>query len=307
MIRYEFYDDDVSISNIHPVDIFEQEKELAYNYILKNNLYGKKHNFLFKRYNIPYFLDENKNLLADINLDKSNHEDYFFKSELAQLRATQEYQELVTKSRSHIWSSYIEWMEGRAFRYLKDSNNLSVLDVGSRAVGWIEALKHSQVIGKLSLFNSLPPLKQESSTDGEYDIVIASNVIQRELNPEQFVKDLFNKTRSGGIALFSFRCGTGFDVLGLRDKNKSIFPPDHLFLPSLKGIEILLKKAGFKVQEMLTPGQLDAEILKKTVENGQCVDPLLCHIVETVPVEELQTFIQKNNLSSHARIVVQKE
>ena len=306
MIRYEFYDYNVSDSNIHPKDIFDNERELAFKFITDHKIDGKQHNFLFKRYNIPYVLDADKNLVAAVDISSDTHKDYFYNSGLAKLRASESYQESVKQNRSHIWNSYLEWIEGRCFRYLDNKDNVKALDIGSRNVGWIETLKSSQHLKSLSLLGALPPIKSADVGSEKFDVVIALNVIQRELNPVQLLNQMKDHMDDDGIAVLSFRSGTGFDILALKENGKSIFPLDHLFLPSVNGIKKLLKEAGLEPVEVTTPGQLDAQIIKNAVDSGDCTDPLITHLVETVPLDELQSFIQKNNLSSHVRVVAKK-
>ena len=310
MIRYEFYDSEVSDANVHPGDVFDKERALAFKFIEENEIKGRSNSFCFKRYNIPYAFDENKNLIAQVYLSEDQYHEYFYDSELSKLRACETYQTNLKGRRSHIWKSYIEWIEGRCYRYMSKPEELKVLDIGSRNVGWVDELRQSSILSDLSLLNCLPPIKSDIETshdeESQFDVLLALNVIQREIDPESFLKKLHNKLKDDGVMILSFRSGVGFDVLALKENNKSIFPLDHLFLPSLDGIKIILEKSGFMIQEMITPGQLDAEIVKNAVEKGECTDPLIVHLVETVSVEELQTFIQKNNLSSHVRIVAKK-
>ena len=307
MIRYEFIDYSVNDANIHPQDVFHNERELAFKFISENDIGGKSHNYLFKRYNIPYCFDEDKNLVANVQLSESQYNDYFYNSNLSRLRASEPYQSNVKKLRAHIWNGYAEWIEGRCFRYLDKKENFSVLDIGSRNVGWVEELKGSSHLNNLTLLESLPPIKSEENVADNYDVVVAFNVIQREQSPQRLMKVIHSRLAENGIAVLSFRSGTGFDVLALKEANKSIFPLDHLFLPSVKGMKKLLESSGFEVVEITTPGQLDAEIVKNAVEKGESSDPLINHLVETVPVDEIQTFIQKNNLSSHVRVVAKKK
>ncbi len=307
MIRYEFIDEEFSNANFHPGAVFEQERELARNYVSENITPNKNYNYFFKRYDVPYFFDTDKNLRADVKLTDSQFQEYFYTSDLSKLRASQAYQEQIKENRSKIWESYVEWIEGRCFRYFDKVEDLQVLDVGSRAVGWIEELKRSKHFQNLYVHNSLPPVKSEMSAPEDNDLAIAFNVIQREQNPKKFITDLGSKLRSGGIAVLAFRSGVGFDILALKENNKSIFPLDHLFLPSPQGIRHLFEANGFEVLEITTPGQLDAEIVKKTLEESDYSDPLLNHIFEQTPTDEVQSFIQKNNLSSHVRLVARKK
>lgn len=306
MIRYEFIDRNVSEADIHPKDVFENERELAFEFIKEKKLSGDQKSFLFKRYNIPYYFDVRKNLLASVKISEELHYEYFFNSPLSRLRASEDYQQKVKSLRSHTWKSYIEWIEGRCFRYLEDTSEVETLDIGSRSVGWVEELKESKLLKRLSLLEPLPPIASVALDDKQYDVVIAFNIIQRELNPLNLLKKIENKLSGDGIAVLSFRSGTGFDVLALKEKGKSIFPLDHLFLPSIEGISSLLEEANLEVLEITTPGQLDAEIVKSAVEQGMSSDPLLNHLFETVPSEEIQSFIQKNNLSSHVRVVAKR-
>ena len=307
MIRYEFFDDDVSDKNVHPRDMFESERELAFKFINNYDLKSKVRNFMFKRYNIAYVQDELENLYADLEVSDEVLNKYFNDSELSRLRASEAYQSKVSELRANIWKSYIEWIEGRCFRYLENTDNLNVLDVGTRNIGWIDQLKNSKLLSNLTLFKPLPPINSDVISTIKHDVAIAMNVLQRERKPNEFLTSIFDQLKPGGISVLSFRSGSGFDILALKERNKSLFPLDHLFLPSVKGIKKLLEDNRFEVLEITTPGQLDAEIVRNAIEKGDCTDPLLVHLIESLPLEELQTFLQKNNLSSHVRVVARRK
>ncbi|EMG00135.1 hypothetical protein LEP1GSC123_0032 [Leptospira borgpetersenii str. 200701203] len=47
----------------------------------------------------------------------------------------------------------------------------------------------------------------------------------------------------------------------LQEKSNSVFPPHHLNFMSVCGFEIAFKNAGFSETEILTPGELDVDIV----------------------------------------------
>ena len=105
------------------------------------------------------------------------------------------------------------------------------------------------------------------------------------------------------------RAGSGFDVLTLRERAESIFPLDHLFLPSPRGIQQLLQQAGFEVLEITTPGLLDMQYIKIAaahIPGDQFFQRYLLQMMDGPFFESMQGFLQRNNLSSHLRCVARR-
>lgn len=88
-----------------------------------------------------------------------------------------------------------------------------------------------------------------------------------------------------------------------------IFPFEHVLLPSVDGLKMLLSRAGFTMLEYSTPGRRDVEFVH---DHRDSIPPdnlflryMIDHGDETA-FAEFQRFLQKNGFSSHAQIVAKK-
>jgi len=88
--------------------------------------------------------------------------------------------------------------------------------------------------------------------------------------------------------------------------------PNHLQYFHSKSICHLLESVGFKILEVSTPGELDAEIVRNKIRKG-VLDSLSCPGLNYFLIDNwenigasFQRFISKNNLSSHLWVVAKK-
>jgi SAM-dependent methyltransferase len=232
---------------------------------------------------------------------------YAFDSDLARYRASDEYQYLFRTLRQELWNGQIEWAEGRICRHLK-MDRYRVLDWGPRMTGWIEIARKAAFVGEYVLAEPLPPL----STDGEptqCEVVLLFDVLQRHAHPDKLLARIFSALKPGGLLLLTSRSGTGFDILTLADESESIFPLDHVCLPSPQGLKMSLEQAGFTVLELTTPGLLDVQLVRQGKNNIPISHYFQRYVINqfgTDMHERLQAFLQQNNLSSHMRAVAVK-
>lgn len=301
MVRYQFNDYSLKDSDIHPEEIFAHEKSLAREFLKHHEISSSKEGYLsFEQ--VAYEYDSDDNLIAQIDVSDFILNDYFNNSELSKFRSSEHYQKTVSTLRKGIWKQQVEWIEGRCFRYFPKAS-FKVLDVGSKYVGWIEELKSLKNLETLSIARPLLPILS-TGISGDYDLIVAFDVLQREKDPSIFLKELYRNLSSEGIAVLTTRSGTGFDILALGKETESLYPFDHLFLPSPAGLRKILENNGFEVLELTTPGVLDVELVKASLKNSS--SKLVQYLIHSVDSERLQAFIQQNNISSHMRVVIRK-
>ena len=109
--------------------------------------------------------------------------------------------------------------------------------------------------------------------------------------------------------LLTCRSGSGFDVLTLAGESESIFPLDHICLPSPQGMTLLLEESGFQLLELTTPGLLDVQLVSRAdnkIPLHQHFQRYVRQFCDEKVLERLQGFLQQNNLSSHLRVVARK-
>jgi len=320
MIRYEFIDTSIKEKDIHPDFIFSREKELAQKFLstielsnqiepcpVCNNL---RDEILFQKWGYSYVICPNTWTVSLATFPKEEvFKNYFFHSELSEFRGSKKYQDLVTSRRKSLWENQIGWIENRVIRYL-GKGKYRVLDWGSKYVGWIDYLDTTYFLDTLMTKESLPPIIESRNIDKKFNIICLIDVIQREIQPFALIKRVSQYLKSGGLLIIFSRCGSGFDILTLREVSESIFPFDHIFLPSPKGLQLLLHQAGFDVLELTTPGLMDVKYVEdadRKIPKDQYFQRYIIDQKDEFLFERMQGFLQRNNLSSHMRCISRKK
>jgi len=319
MLRYGSSNSQTKESDIHKDSLFTREKILAEEFV-RSSLQAtdgidecpfsglKRHEILFRKWEVDYALCPQTWCVALANRPSAKVVDqYFNSSPLSNYRATDEYQRSVSEGRIDLWEGLIEWVEGRLFRYL-GKEAYSFLDIGPKISGWVNKLGKAGFIYELSVEEPLPPIAPKPS-QSNVEVVGLFDVLQRYHEPIEMLTKSFEMIKPGGLVIGTCRAGSGFDVLTLRGASDSIFPLDHISLPSLMGMDLAIQKAGFDVLEISTPGILDAELVKKMQEvipKDQYFQRYLASKLDESSQERLQQFLQANGLSSHLRFVARK-
>lgn len=100
---------------------------------------------------------------------------------------------------------------------------------------------------------------------------------------------------------------SGFDIQVLWEQSKSVYPPHHINLLSVAGLRRLVARAGLKLHELATPGELDLDIVaNRHLEDRKIALPRFVKslIGASASVRNnFQQFLKANALSSHVRII----
>lgn len=150
------------------------------------------------------------------------------------------------------------------------------------------------------------------SNEIKANAVTAFAVIDRVFSPEIFLKAVKSLLTDSGLIFFATTTISGFDLQVLWEHSKTIFPPDHINLLSIEGIEKLLEKCGFEIIELSTPGQLDVELVKNAMENDDKLEVprFISYFLNTRDKNALrsfQEFLQQFKLSSYVRVAARKK
>ena len=97
---------------------------------------------------------------------------------------------------------------------------------------------------------------------GCFDLVISSEVVEHVFYPLEFLRSIQALVAPGGTALITGLGYEGFDILLLQERSNAISPPHHLNFLSLSGFERVFARAGFNSLEVITPGELDIDIVR---------------------------------------------
>lgn len=146
--------------------------------------------------------------------------------------------------------------------------------------------------------------------DGRFDLLTAFELLEHLCDPRLLIEKAFHLLKAGGYFLATTLSGQGFDIQILWERSKSVFPPHHLNFFTPSALARLCEDVGFVVEELCTPGELDWDIvegavLKEGVEVGRFWSWLAMHS-DAGCKRDLQTWISRNGLSSHMRVLVRK-
>jgi SAM-dependent methyltransferase len=99
------------------------------------------------------------------------------------------------------------------------------------------------------------PLEENHFSAGEFDLVLASHLIEHLNDPASFVKEVFRILDGEGRFIVTTPNIDGLQSRLLKGRWRSaIF--DHLYLFSIKTLPALLEKTGFRIEKIVTWGGL---------------------------------------------------
>jgi 2-polyprenyl-3-methyl-5-hydroxy-6-metoxy-1,4-benzoquinol methylase len=111
------------------------------------------------------------------------------------------------------------------------------------------------------------PLEENRFPAGEFDLVLASHLIEHLNDPASFVREVRRILTPGGRFILTTPNIDGFQARLFRSRWRSaIF--DHLYLFSVKTLSALLEQTGFAVERIVTWGGLAAGIAPAPVKRA---------------------------------------
>tara|TARA_Y100000768_G_scaffold388745_1_gene386743 strand:- start:6089 stop:7051 length:963 start_codon:yes stop_codon:yes gene_type:complete len=153
-------------------------------------------------------------------------------------------------------------------------------------------------------FDVLPvSVEKTDKWNNKFDFVVSMEVFEHVLNPSEFLHSIKRLLKKDGFCLITTLQYEGFDILTLGEKSKSIAPPYHLNFLSIDGFERIFKNCGFRNIEIITPGKLDVDIVLNSNFNSEFIRVIQSR-GENV-INNFQSFLKKNKLSSHIWIFAQ--
>lgn len=244
---------------------------------------------------------------------------YYQTSAASHYRVEHFSRETAEARRRHLLRSHAQWMS-RLFDEMHAPTPANHLDIGSNSPVLFEELKAVGLFESVSSLWPLPGLEAEFATIGVrsaaddangYSVVTAFEQVEHHYSPFELAREAYARLAPGGLLFFTTRSSSGFDLQVLGGRAPYIFVPEHLNLLSIEGLEQLIERAGFRLVELSTPGQLDVELVLRTMAEDESIelpafaDYLLRHRGAEAHAD-LQEYLQKHRLSSHVRIAAQK-
>lgn len=150
-----------------------------------------------------------------------------------------------------------------------------------------------------------------SGKDVQGAMLAAFEVLEHVFEPVAFLKGAGRVLKDRGLMVFTTLTVSGFDLQVLWEHSNSIFPPHHINLLSVEGIQVLVARSGYEIVELTTPGKLDVDIVANAIKDNSEFRPprfvsyILNHRDERARAR-LQEFLQDHLLSSHVRVVARK-
>jgi SAM-dependent methyltransferase len=156
------------------------------------------------------------------------------------------------------------------------------------------------------------PIEQVQLDASGVDVIASFEVIEHLFAPRQFLQSCCKAMKPHGIIVLSCPNGQGFEVATLRAASDTV-DTEHLNYFNPASLSELVNSVGLDVIEVRTPGELDAELVRKRAMEGECdisSQPFLRRVLledwEQVG-QAFQRFLAENLLSSHMWLVARKK
>ena len=144
------------------------------------------------------------------------------------------------------------------------------------------------------------------------DVITSFELIEHLFAPCKFIEKLYAALNPGGLLVITTPNIQGFDLATLRNVSDNTTAPDHINYFHIESLKSLLEAHSFNVLEVLTPGKLDAELVRNKVLAG-VYDLSGQHFLKTVLIDNwekqgqaFQQYLEQNLLSSHLWMVARK-
>lgn len=298
------------------IDISIYEKKMALQYVIDHPNHikrtacpvcGENHcKYIFDRWDVEYLYCKDCGTIY-VPVEDEIEQGYRALKSLTEFQNSDVYQSEEERYRGLAWDEIVSWLTYRTYRYLGRNTRLNIIDIGNKYRGLSRRLRESKLCGRYELRDSKLPDRYDALDTG--DVVLYLNQIKHERNPREKLMTIREWVSHDGLFVMSSRLGSGFDVLTLKGGTESIFPYEHIMLPSRRGIEILLRECGFELLEITTPGTEDVDAVfnhKERVDHDNFFVKCLIETADDRTKSDFQQFLQKNCLSSFAQVIARK-
>ncbi len=148
-------------------------------------------------------------------------------------------------------------------------------------------------------------------TTEQFDAIGMFDALDRAYSPRETLQWAHSHLNPKGFCFITGILSTGLDTLVQGARSNSIIPPDRFNSFSYEGLVELAENVGFEIVEFSTPGALDVENLSRALASQPSSNDFLNYALNVRKSEtlklEFQEFLQKNQLSSRARLALRKK
>lgn len=252
-------------------------------------------------------------------------EEYYQHSESVKFWGTCFFKETADVRREKLFKPRAEFLR-KVIKNLNIRDLELFVDVGSGYGIFLEEVERLSIFENVLGIEPAPNLAQicrgkgfeviegmvEDVDDLKVSGVSAFEVIEHVYDPLSFLKAVKQIMKPDAFFIFTTLTVSGFDIQVLWGNSKSVYPPHHINLLSVNGMSKLIKRSGLEIIELTTPGELDVDIVRNFVRNNNKFElPRFLESVVNCENDSLrdnfQSFLQKNLLSSHIRIIAQNK
>lgn len=163
---------------------------------------------------------------------------------------------------------------------------------------------------KLEVIES--PFEELDLTEESVNCIASFEVIEHVFSPQELIQKSNFYLKKTGLLFLKCPNIKGFDFVVLGKNKAPNFGLEHINMFTPHSISILLEKHGFTVLDVITPGKLDADIVRNQILDGKFEvqdNPFLKRVL----IDEwerlgdaFQQFLADNFLSSSMLVIAQK-
>ena len=240
---------------------------------------------------------------------------YYRESKASQYRVEHFQRETAEERRKYLLRGLSNWL-GRIIDEQGNAAARTFIDMATNSSVLFDEIKRLGMFDTLCALHPLPGLEAELGDLGvrtldepllEVGAITAIQQLENQFSPFDFIRSAGDMLAVHGVFFFTTRTISGFDLQMLWDKAPYVFVPEHLNLLSLEGIEELVRRAGLRIIELSTPGQLDLELTAQAAAADPSIElpgfiQYLIHHRDELAHSDFQAFLQKHRLSSLVRV-----
>jgi SAM-dependent methyltransferase len=145
----------------------------------------------------------------------------------------------------------------------------------------------------------------------QINVIASFEVIEHLFSPRDFLLKCGDLLEPGGVLIITCPNGLGFDIVTLQEKSSAV-DVEHLNLFNPQSLSHLMTQCGFEVLEVQTPGQLDAELVRKQLLTG-ALNPAEHPFLKQILLDSwdthgtaFQRFLVEQRLSSNMMLTARK-
>jgi 2-polyprenyl-3-methyl-5-hydroxy-6-metoxy-1,4-benzoquinol methylase len=150
---------------------------------------------------------------------------------------------------------------------------------------------------------------EDVTFDAPVGIIACFEVIEHLFDPKRFLSWCHASLQPGGIVLLTCPNSAGFDTLLLGSASSAV-DHEHLNLFTPQSLALLAQRCGFEIIEVSTPGELDVDLVRRAVADGEVdrnhLGPLISRLIENADPAQLQVVIRDAGLSSNMRLIARR-